>query len=136
MILDEGRRRINVEGAELAEDDFAKSIKCTTTDGFQTHWRIYDLDNPRFCARQLECFMTNYDIMRQLDHNCVVRCFGSEVAMLMTPNFELTRVAIIEQELVTEGNLYSYVSFSGAFSEKMCRYYCNQLLEGIQYLHG
>ena len=38
-------------------------------------------------------------------------------------------------ELVPNGELFEYVSVTGAFSENYCRYYFKQILQGLHYLH-
>jgi serine/threonine protein kinase len=46
---------------------------------------------------------------------------------------EIEGIAI---ELVSEGELFDYVLFGGAFSEKLARSYFKQLLDGLGYMHS
>ena len=45
-------------------------------------------------------------------------------------------MAYVALELVSGGELFDWVSNSGAFSEPVCRYYFKQLLTGLNYMHS
>ena len=47
-----------------------------------------------------------------------------------------TEVAYIVQELVPGGTLIDYVAATGAFSEPVCRFYFDQMLESIEHIHS
>jgi serine/threonine protein kinase len=49
---------------------------------------------------------------------------------------KITKVAYIAQELVSGGELFDFVATTGAFSDKICRYYFKQILMGLHYLHS
>jgi len=44
-------------------------------------------------------------------------------------------VAYIAQEPIMGGELYQYVNSTGAFSERICRYFFKQMVKGLHYLH-
>ena len=37
--------------------------------------------------------------------------------------------------MVSGGELFDYVANSGAFSERICRFYFKQMLKGLLYMH-
>ena len=74
--------------------------------------------------------------MKNFDHKHIVKyyTFKEEATFIKTSGKE-ARVAYIAQEPVLGGELFDYVAIGGAFSEKICRYYFNQLLQGLFHLH-
>ena len=46
------------------------------------------------------------------------------------------QVAYIAQEMISGGELFDYVSFSGPFSEPIAKYYFKQMLLGVHYIHS
>jgi serine/threonine protein kinase len=46
------------------------------------------------------------------------------------------QVTYIELEFAREGTLFDYLSTTGPFSEKICRYYFHQLIKALEYCHS
>lgn len=60
----------------------------------------------------------------------------SEQAVWHKNSGEVVPCAYMVLEIITGGELFDYVFNTGAFSEKICRFYFKQLLKGLHYLHS
>lgn len=75
--------------------------------------------------------------MRNLDHPNIVRFIdSSEGASYVNRYGDETTVVYIASELCTNGNIFEWVANTGAFSEKLARYYFHQMISGLEYLHN
>ena len=80
---------------------------------------------------------TEFEKTQKLNHPHLIKHFTfKEDAIYSHKNGEQTKVAYIAQELVSRGELFDFVATTGAFSEKICRYYFKQLLMALHYLHS
>ena len=48
---------------------------------------------------------------------------------------EVNDVIYLVLELAVGGELFDYVALGGRFTEPVARYYCRQLISGIDYIH-
>jgi len=65
-------------------------------------------------------------VLRNLSHRSIVRYFGMEVLKSKMHTF---------MEYMPGGSVCDYASRNGGLSEEKVRSYCNQILDGIAYLH-
>ena len=76
------------------------------------------------------------DATLKLKHKNVVKYHEfNEAATLKKANGKEETVAYIVQEPILGGELYKYLSQSGAFSEKVCRYFFKQIVLGLNHIH-
>ena len=95
------------------------------------------MDNPNFNAKAFKLLKEEVQATTQLDHKHVVKYFDFKESAVMTKsNGTQVEVAYIVQELIQGGELFDYVANSGPFSEKICKYYFKQVLQGIHYIHS
>jgi len=77
------------------------------------------------------------DAMSKMDHVNIVKLYKfNDDALLIKANGKQVPVAYLAFELITHGELFDYVAFSGAFSEKVARYFFHQLIDALSYLHS
>jgi serine/threonine protein kinase len=80
---------------------------------------------------------TEADAMSKMDHVNIVKLHKfNEDALLIKANGKQVPVAYLAFELITHGELFDYIAFSGAFSEKLARYFFHQLIDALSYLHS
>ena len=74
----------------------------------------------------------------KLDHPHIVKYhqFAEAAIMKRMNGKEDKTVAYLVQEPILGGELYQYVNSTGAFSERICRYFMKQMIHGIHYLHS
>ena len=70
----------------------------------------------------------------KLDHDSIPRVIDSSERAHMAGS--QTEVAYIVQELVPGSELFYYVAETGAFSEPVCRFYFDQMLESVGHIHS
>ena len=75
---------------------------------------------------QLEALRKEIQILRGLKHNHIVRYYG------MVENSDSVSLFM---EFMKGGSIYNLISKQGALCEKEVSKYCQQILEGIAYLH-
>jgi serine/threonine protein kinase len=78
---------------------------------------------------------------RDLNHPLLAKCYAYNLQAVYIHKDEhgkesKTRVAYVTQELISGGELFDYVTNTGAFSPEICRYYLKQMLLGLHYLHS
>ena len=74
--------------------------------------------------------------MSKLNHPNIVNLIEySKEAFVEKSNGTKYPVICIGLELAAGGELFDYVALGGAFSEKVCRFYFRQLLDGLDYVH-
>ena len=59
-----------------------------------------------------------------------------EDSVLQKSNGQTKNVAYIVQEMITGGELFDYIANTGAFDERVCKFYFKQMLQGIHYIHS
>lgn len=105
-------------------------------DGSEYAIKIFDLDNPQNNSRFMGLLKDEVAATMVLDHKHIVKIHDfKEAAIMKKANGEEQTVAYIAQEPIMGGELYQYVNSTGAFSEKICRYFFKQMLMGLHYLH-
>lgn len=73
----------------------------------------------------------------QLHHPNIVRYFDfKEDSVLHKKDGSQKNVAYIQQEMITGGELFDYIINSGPLSESICKYYFQQMLLGLSYIHS
>ena len=70
----------------------------------------------------------------RLDHHSIPRVIESKERAHLDEY--QNDVAYIVQELVSGGELFDYIVETGAFPEKICRVYLDQLLDCLEYIHS
>ena len=70
----------------------------------------------------------------KLDHDSIPRVIDSSERAHMASS--QTEVAYIVQQLVPGRELFDYVAETGAFSEPVCRFYFDQMLESVGHIHS
>jgi len=105
-------------------------------DGSEYAVKIFDLGNTQNNARFMELLKAEVDATMKLDHKHIVKYYEfNEAAIMKKTNGKEATVAYIAQEPIMGGELYQYVNSTGAFSERICRYFFKQMIMGLHYLH-
>merc|ERR1712051_457127 len=124
-------------GRTLGSGFSAKVKVGTSADGTDYALKIFQLDNPAFNDRAFKLLKEEVDATTQLDHQHVVKYFEfKENSTMIKKDGTPVQVAYIAQEMISGGELFDYVSYSGPFSEPIAKYYFKQMLLGVHYIHS
>ena len=124
-------------GRTLGSGFSAKVKVGTSADGTDYALKIFRLDNPSFNDRAFKLLKEEVDATTQLDHPHVVKYFEfKENSTMIKKDGTPVQVAYIAQEMISGGELFDYVSYSGPFSEPIAKYYFKQMLLGVHYIHS
>ena len=86
--------------------------------------KIFDLTNPRNNKKAIDLLKKEVEATQKLEFKHIVKYHEfSEKSTLKKKNGETVPVAYIAQEAIKGGELFDYVANSGAFDEKVCRFY-------------
>ena len=126
-------------GRTIGRDATAK-VRVGVVDGQEYAIKIFDLNNSNVdqdlfldMSRQNE----EFDVVRQLNHPRVVRYFDlKQNATLVKAKGTTKNVHYMVQELIKGEELFNYIFHSGPLSEDACKFYFNQLLQGIHCIHS
>ena len=98
--------------------------------------KIFDLSNTQNNTRFMNLLKDEVSATMKLDHPHIVKYYEfSEASIMKKTNGKEATVAYIAQEPIMGGELYQYVNSTGAFSERLCRYFFKQMIMGLDYLH-
>jgi serine/threonine protein kinase len=98
--------------------------------------KIFDLNNPKNNKKAMDLLKKEVEACDKLQYKHIVKYHEfKEEASMVKSNGESVPVAYIAQEAIQGGELFDYVANSGAFSEKICRYYFKQMLLSLHYIH-
>lgn len=98
--------------------------------------KILKKSNPNNDAKFLELVMTEVHTMSQLSHGNIVNLIEyNKDAVVEKSNGHKEPVIFIALELATGGELFDYVATTGKFNETIARFYFQQLLSGLEYVH-
>ena len=114
----------------LGKGGFSKVMEAKASDGTRRAIKIFDLGREGI----LDWMSKELDMNARLDHLSIPRVIESKERAHLDGN--QTEVAYIVQELVSGGELYDYIVRTGAFSEKICRVYFDQLLNCLEHIHS
>ena len=79
---------------------------------------------------------TEQKAMESLDHPHIVRLLDKKNNVSLTKqNGEENEVDYFALELCNEGNLFDIIFQSGALSENLSRYYFQQMISALEYMH-
>ena len=96
--------------------------------------KVVQLDERIGSAEKLK---SEVKIQRQLEHHSIIKVVDyKEETELSDEDGNTSRVGIIVSELATRGQLFDYLTHGGALSEKMTRYYAQQLIVAIHHIHN
>jgi serine/threonine protein kinase len=98
--------------------------------------KILKKGNPNLDAKFLELVMTEVHTMSQLSHPNIVNLieYGKD-GIVEKSNGTKEQVIYIALELATGGELFDYVALTGRFPEPVARFYFQQLISGLDYVH-
>ena len=117
---------------------FSAKVKVgTDSEGNEFALKIFDLANPNFNQRAFKLLREEVEATTKLQHDNIVRYFEfKEEATLFKANGQQKTVAYIVQEMITGGEIFEYIFNTGPFTEAVCKYYFQQLLLGLSYIHS
>ena len=99
--------------------------------------KILKKGNPNLDIKFLSLVMTEVQTMSQLNHENIVNLVEyNKDGIVEKANGAKEPVIYIILELATGGELFDYVATTGKFSEKISRYYFQQLISGLEYVHN
>lgn len=105
-------------------------------NGHKSAIKILKKSDPTVDANFLNLLMTEVETMSKLSHPNIVNMYEySKDANVEKENGTKVPVVCIALELAEGGELFDYVALGGAFSERTCRFYFRQLLDGLNYVH-
>jgi len=85
----------------------------------------------------LKLVLTEAQVLSKLDHPNIIKLYKfNDNAILVKANGKKIPVAYLAFELVTCGELFDYVAFSGSFSENLARHFFSQLIEALSFMHS
>lgn len=76
--------------------------------------------------------------LQDLQHPGIVNLvsFGASKKMVKQPGGKHQTVNFVVYELLEGGELFDLIAEFGGVSERIARYYCHQMVEGLEYLHS
>ena len=85
----------------------------------------------------LEYFKTEFEAIKKLNHSNIIKVvdFADNVSLEKRKG-GIVQVTYIVLELATGGELFEYISTTGPFDERYCRFYFRQLIYGLEYIHS
>jgi len=105
-------------------------------NGSRSAIKILKKSDPKVDANFLNLLMTEVETMSKLSHPNIVNMYEySKDANIEKENGDKVPVVCIALELAEGGELFDYVALGGAFSERTCRFYFRQLIDGLNYVH-
>lgn len=74
------------------------------------------------------------EVLKKLSHNNITKLVDSGDAELKSrgKSYDVFYIAL---EVAAGGELFDFISMTGAFSEDVARYYFHQFIDGLEYLH-
>ena len=117
---------------------FSAEVKLATDpSGAEFAIKMFDLENPSFNKRAFRLLKEEIHATTSLDNRHIVKYLDfKEDATIVQKNGSTKRVAYIVQELVSGGELFDYISNSGAVSESICKFYFKQLVSGLYHMYS
>lgn len=98
--------------------------------------KILKKGNPRLDDKFLELVMTEVQTMDGLSHPNILNMLEySKDGVVKKSNGQSEAVIYIVLELAQGGELFDFVAQTGRYSEHVARFYFNQLLDGLEYVH-
>jgi serine/threonine protein kinase len=98
--------------------------------------KILKKGNPRLDDKFLELVMTEVQTMNGLSHPNILNMLEySKEGVVKKSNGISEAVIYIVLELAQGGELFDFVAQTGRYSEPVARFYFNQLLDGLEYVH-
>ena len=99
--------------------------------------KILKKGNPNLDHKFLELVLTEVQTMSQLSHLNIVNLIEySKDGVVEKKSGAKEHVIYIVLELATGGELFDYVATTGRFSDLIARFYFQQLLDGLNYVHS
>ena len=116
---------------------FSAKVKLAhDSNGNEYALKIFDLNNPKNNKKAMDLLKKEVEACDKLQYKHIVKYHEfKEEASMAKSNGDSVPVAYIAQEAIQGGELFDYVANSGAFSEKICRYYFKQMLLALHYIH-
>ena len=98
--------------------------------------KILEKSNPHLDKKFLDLVITEVQTMVNLSHPNIVNLIEySDTGALKKSDGSTKQVIYIVLELATGGELFDYVATTGRFDEPIARFYFQQLIEGLEYVH-
>lgn len=98
--------------------------------------KILKKGNPNLDAKFLELVMTVVETMSHLSHPNILNMVEySKQGVVKKSDGKSEEVIYIVLELAQGGELFDYVAQTGRYEENIARFYFNQMLEGLDYVH-
>ena len=101
-----------------------------------------DSDNRRYAIKILksddifiELIKSEVQTLNKLHHAHIVNLVEVNKGTILNPKKASKTVEYIVLELVSGGELFDFVANSGRFTEPVARYFFNQFMEGLKYMH-
>ena len=111
-------------GRTLGSGFSAKVKEGFNADGSKIALKIFQKDKPGFSQEFIKLCRTEIEKTSKLNHPSLVKHFTfKEDAVYTHKDGRTTKVAYIAQELISGGELFDFVATTGAFSDKICRFY-------------
>jgi serine/threonine protein kinase len=99
--------------------------------------KILKKDNPNNNSKFLELVMTEVHTMTKLSHGNIINIIEyNRDGVVEKSNGAKLPVIYIVLELATGGELFDYIATTGKFSDTISRFYFQQLLNGLDYVHS
>ena len=83
-----------------------------------------------------EIFKNEICLMKRLKHKNIINLKFSEVDGKLEKNGKIMRTSYLVLEYAPNGDLFDYLKHTGKFDQTLSRFFFNQLLDGVSYLHS
>ena len=110
-------------------------VSCVTKEGTQPDGTKVALKLIK--AEYVKSFRREIKMLQNLKHPSLCNIISfNENGFLAHKDGRKQKQIYIAQELITGGEIFDFLAHSGAFSERICRFYFKQILMGLHYLHS
>ena len=123
---------------KIGQGGFSKVYKCFDVDYPEVPLALKllkSMTNKEMEAKVLEEEIKNLEFM---DHHGIVKILDYSINKKMTkyPGGAFKHASYIIMELAENGELFDWVQETGAYSEKLARFYFSKILEILEHLHN
>lgn len=124
-------------GETLGEGGFSKvRVGIHETTGQRVALKLFKTEASRIPANLKKQVEAEINAMSKFNHPNIIKLIEFDTnAQYLKRNGNVVNVILFILELVTGGELFEFLSSTGAFEEAYARTYFHQLIEGLEYCH-
>ena len=122
-------------GRKLGAGATAKVYEAMDDQGQEFAVKVFDHSNPRVTQQIFQYLQDETKAALHLNHTNVVRYFAyKQDSEMIRPGKNNKSVSYVVMERIRGGELFDFIAYGGAFSERECRYFFKQALSGLHHI--